>query len=133
MAVRHLVPRAVLVARQSALDSDETIVGAALAAYWRGAAEATAAPELLGITLSAEIGMDVSEADRIARRAVATWRLDPAVSLAGLRRISEALGARGELPRDFACETTLDQRFVAAETRDVAVVRPTTALRVFGG
>jgi hypothetical protein len=125
LAVRHLAPRAVLVASNTAIETQERSIAAAIASYWSAAAEAAAAPALLGIVLTAEFGMQVQEADRIARQTIAAWRLDPAVRLIGLHRVADSLAARGDISRAFDPESALDQRFVVAERASIVPVRAT--------
>ena len=115
LGLRHLAPRAVLVASRAVLSRRPDDVREAIAAYWRGAVHATEAPALLGVVLATELGVSLEEADRVARRAVSAWRLDPAVRVGGLHMVAAALRSRRELPTDFECESALDERFVVAE------------------
>jgi hypothetical protein len=121
LGLRHLAPRAVLVASRAVIAARPEDVEQALAAYWRGAVHASEAPALLGVALATELGVSIEEADRIARRAVSAWRLDPAVRVRGLRMVAASLRSRGELPDDFECESALDEQFIVAE-RDASLV-----------
>jgi len=110
-------PRAVLIASEHSLVAESVQVGAAVRVYWRCAAAAIADPVVLTVALACEFELPYGAAAREAERALATWRLEPAVSWVGLRAVVHDLIARGEVPAVIDVGAILDERFVRADRR----------------
>lgn len=117
--VRSMPPRAVLVAPTRHLDAQPESVRAAVDAYWLGALQAAREPMMLSVVLATELGLPAGAAELEARRAIRSWRMQPAVRAEGLEAVLEVIAREG-LFTHAKPEWLLDERFVRADWHRVA-------------